>query len=180
MRCKVWRSVIGVIAALSLTTALAGQSAEVHISDAWIRWLPGDAPAGGYLTIVNDGHDSVTLVAVSSPAYRAVSLHQSVTEQGVSKMIAVDTITIGAHSRLEFAAGGYHLMLERAKTTVKPSDHVPVTLRFADGQSVTAEFKVREPGAIPTPSHGSRAQIIPPMPDMPDMPDMPGMPSMHH
>ena len=54
----------------ALALARAGQP-----RDAWARWLPGDLPAGGYVTLVNSGERPISLIAVSSPDYALVSMH---------------------------------------------------------------------------------------------------------
>jgi copper(I)-binding protein len=50
---------------------------------------------------------------------------------------------------------------------IAPGDHVPVTLHFADGRSLTASFEVRKP------ADGAPAKKA--MADMPGMPNMPGV-----
>jgi len=65
---------------------------------------------------------------------------------------------VAAHSSLEFASQGYHLMLAHPTKALKPGDRVPVTLSFAGGHVVTVQFELRRPDA------GVAA------------PDMPGMP----
>lgn len=136
----------------------AEHASAVQVKDAWVRWLPADLPAGGYVTLVNTSDQPLSLLAASCPDYDAVSLHRSRTVAGTSRMVRVEKIVIAAHSRLEFASQGYHLMLERPKSTLKPGDRVLVTLHFAGGAALTVAFELRQPGA------GA------------DMPDMPGMP----
>jgi periplasmic copper chaperone A len=139
--------------------ALGAQDASaVQVRDAWIRWLPGNLPAGGYITLVNTGDRPTSLIAVSSPDYADVSLHRSRNVAGTSQMIPVQVITVAAHSSLEFASQGYHLMLTHPTKTLKPGDRVPVTLSFAGGRVVTVQFELRPPDA------GAAR------------PDMPGMP----
>jgi copper(I)-binding protein len=140
----------------------AQNESAVQIRDAWVRWLPGNLPAGGYVTLVNTGDRPVSLIAASSPDYALVSMHRSHTAAGTSQMLPVNKITVGAHSSLEFAAQGYHLMLERPKKPLQPGDHVSVTLQFADAPAVTVTLVLRPPDA------GA------------EMPDMPGMPGMGH
>jgi copper(I)-binding protein len=143
----------------------------VQVKDAWVRWLPGNLPAGGYVTLVNSGDQPASLVKAASPDYADVSLHRSVSVGGASRMTPVDHIGVAPHSSLEFATQGYHLMLAHPTRTLKPGDHVTLTLTFADGAVLRVAFDVRAPDA-----GAGKAQ----MSDMPDMPDMPGMPGMQH
>jgi hypothetical protein len=146
------------LAWISVCAAARGaENAAVQITDAWVRWLPGKLPAGGYLTLVNSGDRPSSLIAASSPDYAEVSLHRSRNVGGTARMMPVQDITVAAHSTLAFAAHGYHLMLAHPSKPLQPGDRVPVTLQFAGGSSVTVLFELRPPAA------GA------------DMPDMPGM-----
>jgi copper(I)-binding protein len=132
--------------------ALGAQPAPaVQVKDAWVRWLPGDVAAGGYVTLVNSGDQPVRLVAASCPDYAAVSLHRSRNVAGTMRMEPVDQITVAAHSSLQFAAQGYHLMLEHPKRNLQPGDHILVTLSFAGSAALTAPFELRRPDAAAEP-----------------------------
>ena len=119
----------------------------VTAADAWIRWLPGNLPAGGYLTLHNNGDRPQTLTAVSSPDYRAVTLHRTSVHDTVSTMQPVAQVAIPPHQSVSFAAGGYHLMLEQSTRSLQPGDRVSMTLHFADGAALTVPFEVRRPDA---------------------------------
>jgi copper(I)-binding protein len=123
----------------------AGTAAAVRVEDAWIRWLPAGIPAGGYLTLVNDGDRPVVLVAAESPDYGEISLHVTRNQNGMSHMVSVSNIVVAPHSRLSFAAAGYHMMLMQPTVARHPGDEVPITLRFADGGSLSVKFRVRRP-----------------------------------
>lgn len=139
----------------------------VRIAQAWIRWLPANLPAGGYLTLVNDRDEAVTLLAARSAAYASVALHRTLTAGGVTRMVPVAAITVPAHTTLDFAAHGYHLMLMQPLRTVKPGMRVPLVLQFAGGGILHVAALVRPPAAQPD---SGRA-----MKGMPGMADMPGM-----
>ena len=149
------------LACFGVCAAATGtQDASVQITDAWVRWLPGNLPAGGYLTLVNSGDRPSSLIAASCPDYAEVSLHRSRNDAGTARMLPVHDITVAAHSTLAFAAQGYHLMLEHPSKALKPGDRVPVTLSFAGGASMTVLFELRPQAA------GAA------MPDKADMSDM--------
>jgi copper(I)-binding protein len=140
--------------------ATGTRDASVQIADAWVRWLPGDLPAGGYLTLINSGDRPSSLIAASCPDYAEVSLHRSRNVGGTARMMPVHDITVAAHSTLAFATQGYHLMLAHPSKPLKPGDRVPVTLSFAGGSTVTVLFELRPPAAGVD------------MPDRADMSDM--------
>ncbi|WP_449370624.1 copper chaperone PCu(A)C [Thiomonas sp.] len=134
-------------AALSLGLLGSAFAAGIQVTDAWIRWLPANLPAGGYAKVTNDTDKEVKLVGASSPKYGMVMLHQTVNKNGVSNMVHVDAIPIAPHKSMAFTPGDYHIMLMQPKPGIEPGQKVPVTLKFSDGQTVTAEFEVRKPTA---------------------------------
>ena len=149
----------GLLAASALgLMGAAANAPSMQIRDAWARWLPGNLPAGGYVTLINRTDWPISLITASSPDYALVSMHRTRTAAGISQMLPVDKITVEAHSTVEFGAQGYHLMLEHPTRALRPGDQVSVTLQFADSAAVTATLAVRKPGA------GA---------------EMPGMPDMH-
>lgn len=139
---------------LLLLTALvpfaihAAQADQIKASHAWIRLLPGDLPAGGYVTLNNQGESNVTLLSAHSTAYASVMLHQSATDQaGQSTMQMLNQLIIPAHAQVALAPAGYHLMLQQAEHPLKPGDTVDITLNFADGSRLLVPFMVRPANA---------------------------------
>jgi len=137
-------------AAAALVAAMFAPAAHaaagtLSAQDAWVRWLPNDLPAAGYVTLKNDGDQPVDLVGVSSDAYGMVMLHQTVSNGSTQKMVMVHKATVPAHGTLAIAPGGYHLMLEKAKHKVAPGDTVNVKLQFSDGETLDTPFAVKPP-----------------------------------
>ncbi len=137
------------LAAGALSLGLLGSAfaAGIQVTDAWIRWLPANLPAGGYAKVTNDTDKEIKLVGASSPKYGMVMLHQTVNKNGMSNMVHVDAIAIAPHKSMAFTPGDYHIMLMQPKPGIEPGQTVPVTLKFSDGQTVTTEFEVRKPTA---------------------------------
>jgi len=138
--------------ALSIFGSLAAFAPAAHAAagalsaqDAWVRWLPGDLPAAGYVTLKNDGDQPIDLVGVSSDAYGMVMLHQTVSNGSTQKMVMVHKATVPPHGTLAVAPGGYHLMLEKAKHKIAPGDTVNVKLEFSDGETLDTPFTVKSP-----------------------------------
>lgn len=139
------RIVLFVLPAAVLALGLAASAraaAPPGASDAWIRWLPGNLPLAGYVTLTNSSSKALTLVSASSPAFKRIEFHHSVEKNGMSTMQPVDSVTIPAHGKFEFAPGGYHLMLWR-KHSIQAGDRVAVTLHFSGGAALRVEFTVR-------------------------------------
>lgn len=135
------------MALVPLFALLAGPAVAAPppvITHAWIRWLPGSAPLGGYFEVHNRSGKALELVGASGPAFSRIELHRSIRIHGMDKMIHLHSITIPAGVTLRFHPGGYHLMLWRQRP-VAIGDDVDIRLRFADGESDVVRFHVRGP-----------------------------------
>ena len=129
--------------ALVLLVATAGgaQADGLTVSDAWMRALPASVPSGGYFTLHNGTGKPATLTTAQSPGCGMLMLHKSSGMAGMTSMDDVAEVIVPAGGTVRFSPGGYHLMCTGA--TIKPGQHVPVTLNFRGGAKVTATFAVR-------------------------------------
>jgi copper(I)-binding protein len=145
------RTVISLLlAGMSVATSAYGNQAEhVNATHAWVRLLPGDLPAGGYVILQNMADKPAMLVSASSGDYADVMLHQSTMESsGMSQMTMVDRLDIPARGTTVLAPAGYHLMLTNATRALKPGNVVDVKFHFADGSVLDAHFLVRPANAL--------------------------------
>lgn len=133
---------------LVTTGAYASAADQISASHAWIRVLPGELPAGGYVTLKNSGNQTVSLSSASSATYAHVMLHHSSTAGGVSRMSMVNTLAIPAHGSAVLAPAGYHLMLSQPLAPVSPGDTVKLTLKFSDGSTLATDFSARPANAL--------------------------------
>ena len=123
----------------------ADVAATIAVSNAWIRWLPANLPAAGYVTLRNSGDQPATLVTASSRDYGAAMFHESRNQRGVELMLPIDSIQIKPHSQISFAPQSYHIMLMRPTRDIRPGDSVVLSLHFSNGQSLPVQFEVRNP-----------------------------------
>jgi len=142
MPLKSLRPGLALLLVLSMSPAVAASSPA--ITNAWIRWLPGGGPLGGYFVVHNRSDKALELVGASGPAFSRIQLHRSIQVHGMDKMIHLHSITIPAGGTLRFRPGGYHLMLWR-QSPVTIGDHVDIRLRFADGEHETVQFRIKGP-----------------------------------
>ncbi|HEX7325351.1 MAG TPA: copper chaperone PCu(A)C [Rhodanobacteraceae bacterium] len=134
---------VGVLLVAGAVAAAAPATTRVvQVKQPWIRWLPANLPVAGYATIINHGGTALRLVGASSADYGSVMLMQSRLSAGNSSMVPVSHLNVPAHGDVQFAPGNYHIMLSHATQPIEPGDKVPITLRFAGGRSVQAEFPV--------------------------------------
>jgi len=132
-------------AAAPASAAPSSAVAAPQVTEAWIRWLPGDLPAAAYLTVNNPRAAAIVLRGASSADYADVSLHRNEMHDGSMQMLHLDHLAIPAHTTLRFEALGYHFMLMQATKPIKPGDHVMINLRFADAPPMPVVFEVRKP-----------------------------------
>jgi len=143
------QALLFLVTGLLLTGATHATEAEhIRASHAWLRLLPGDLPAGAYVTLKNSGDQPVALKGASSDAYADVMLHQSSSDGGMSRMAMVDSVTVPAHGTATLAPAGYHLMLTKSTHPVKPGDTVRMNLKFADGSTLATDFVARPANAM--------------------------------
>ncbi len=149
------------VAALSLV-ALAGCGSGSSTADAagTLRVIDAtvDVPANpdlGAVRMVVDNRAATAdeLVGASSPDADAVTIHRStVDDQMVSSMEQVEQLDVPARSKVTFAAGGLHVMLEGLHRELEVGDTVELRLTFAEAGTRTVEVQVTEPGTAPDPS----------------------------
>jgi copper(I)-binding protein len=148
MNRPAWRTVLVTVAAVTvLAPALAGDTGALRVQDAWIRAAPpGVSVLAGYMTLVNDADRDAVITGASSPSFRMVEMHRSVSEGGVARMVEQDTLTVPARGRLVLEPNGLHLMLMMPAAPLRPGDAVELSLQLADGRSLGITARVRTPG----------------------------------
>lgn len=137
---------VALAAALAIAIGSAASADGLTIEKPWLRLIIKARPAAGYFTLRNGTDKTVTLTGASSGACGMIMLHESKEVNGVAKMMPVADLKVPAGGTLTFAPGSYHLMCMQPQMAVGQS--VPVTLKFADGRTLTAEFPVMGPGGM--------------------------------
>lgn len=127
--------------------AQAGAANHVSASQAWLRVLPGELPAGAYVTLKNSSDQAVALSGASSTVYAGVMLHRSSRAGGMSRMTMVDSLTVPAHGEASLAPAGYHLMLMKATRPVHVGETIRLMLKFTDGSTLATDFIARPANA---------------------------------
>ena len=128
----------------------AACGAQVMVDAAWVRpTVPGQSVAGAYFKIRSA--KTAYLVAMSSPAAKAVELHRMSLDDNVMKMRPVARLELPASSTVELKPGGYHLMLIDIKHPLVAGERVPLKLIIEDSagrrQTVDVTARVGEASA---------------------------------
>jgi len=102
------------VTALLLFAACSTEQAPLVATDVVVtRPGPGAQMSAGYLTLSNNTADTITIDRVASPEFESVAMHESVLENGISRMYPLAAVTIPAGESVQFKPGGRHLMLMR-------------------------------------------------------------------
>ncbi len=100
------------LACTLLLTACSTNDAPLVAEDVVINApRPAMRMSAGYLTLSNKSDAAITITGVTSPEFAAVEMHESILENGVSRMIELGELSIGAGATVAFEPGGKHLML---------------------------------------------------------------------
>lgn len=126
---------------------VAVKAGDLSLSHGFLKgMLPGQAVAGGYLTVENGGSADDRLVSVASPVADHVEIHEMTMENDVMKMRQLkDGVALPAGQTVEFKPGGFHVMFMGVKTPVRTGESVKVTFTFEKSGSVEAVLPVVDP-----------------------------------
>ena len=123
------------------------QTPMVEVTHPWARATPGHATTGAvYLTLTDHGAaDSLT--GLSTPVADMAMMHESRTENGVAKMVMLDSVALPPHTAVTFRPGAMHIMLTGLKQPLQRGASFPLTLTFAHSGAVTVSVPVMAAGA---------------------------------
>lgn len=102
------------------------------------RPIPGIGMGAGYLTLRNTSSQEIRIDKVSSPDLESVAMHESVLEDGISRMYELQEVNILPGQSVSFEAGGKHLMIQYP---VDARD--TVTLQFYSGTAMLLSINVK-------------------------------------
>ena len=120
-----------------------GVNSALEFEEAWVRATPpGAMMTAGFGRLINHTDASLEITAYTSPDYGDVSLHQTVIENGVSRMREVPELSIPPGSEIELAPGGYHLMLMVPTQASGPHERVVLHIDEAGGRRFSFEIPV--------------------------------------
>ena len=139
---------VALAAALMGASGTAAHAAGLRIEKPWMRFIIKARPAAGYFTLHNETDKTVTLTGASSSACGMMMLHETKEMDGVAKMMHVMGIKVAPGGTFKFEPGAYHIMCMKPQASMVIGKSVPVTLKFADGQTVSAKFPVTGPGGM--------------------------------
>ena len=100
--------------------------------------IPGLSMGAGYLTLRNTTSQRIRIDRVSSPDLESVAMHESVLEDGISRMYELPEVVILPGRSVSFEAGSKHLMIQYP---VDARD--TITLQFYSGKAMLLSIDVK-------------------------------------
>ena len=146
------RRAIAVLGAVTFVAAGCTQghedekmAATVTITDQWASAADTGMTAV-FGTLANSGHHDARIVSATSPAAKAVEMHEVVPDSGGAKTMRPKEggFTIPAGGTHELIPGGDHLMLMDLTAPLQPGADVEMTVVFDDGSSLPITAQVRD------------------------------------
>ncbi|UNK56785.1 copper chaperone PCu(A)C [Pseudoxanthomonas daejeonensis] len=131
--------------AASAATPVPADPACLSLEDGWIRMPPAPRPMlAGFGRIENRCATGQALVAVRSPRFGEVSLHETRLVDGVSRMREIERLPVAAGAEAVLQPGGLHLMLMQPDAALAEGERVPLVLVLEGGREVPATLTVRK------------------------------------
>ena len=122
----------------SIVSACKSESTEPDISmqSAWVRAMPpGMSMTAAYGNFINKLPHPVEIHTFGSDRFGKVSLHRTILEDGVSKMVAVPILLLEPGVQVSLRPGDLHLMMMSPTKQLSPGDQVELRFLSSDGQS---------------------------------------------
>jgi periplasmic copper chaperone A len=130
----------------SATTGASGAApaGTLTVTGAWVRTAPAGADTAAYFTIVNGTATADALVGVSTTVSQSAGLHQTTTDpSGMTGMHMTPMVDVPAGGSVQFAPGGYHVMLVGVIAELKAGDTVVLQFAFQKAGTVKVIAEVR-------------------------------------
>ncbi len=89
-----------------------------------------------YMRITNRGADAVTITAAETQAANQVEFHETIVENEVARMEALDSLVIPAGETLELRPGGKHIMLSQLTADIMPNSRLAFRLTLDSGERI--------------------------------------------
>ena len=125
-----------------LAAATAAASAQVAVSDAWVRGtVEGQSATGAFMQLRSA--DGTVLVGVASPVAGTAEIHEMRMDGAVMRMRPVPKVDLPAGRTVELKPGGYHVMLMNLKAPLKKGDTVPIMLKLQGWDGKPRELEVK-------------------------------------
>jgi len=117
---------------------------NIQVQDAWCRPANEGENSAVYMTILNPTSKDDTLLSATCDEAEMTEIHMSMMDaSGTTRMEKQETVSMPAHSRIEFQPGGLHIMLMGVKKNLRPSEQITIHLHFQKAGKITFSVPVK-------------------------------------
>lgn len=128
-----------------MPSSILADTSKLRFIDGWIKQLPPVVPMrAGYLQINNPGKQEHEIIAFQSDAFDRIEMHESKMQDGMMKMVELESLMLPAGGTVELKPGGKHLMLINPTQNLEVGDRFYVVVTFADETSQRIQLEVRK------------------------------------
>ena len=106
---------------------------------------PGAKVTAGYLTLKNETNTEIDITGAYSPTIAKIEIHRTVIKNDVAKMELQESVRLAPGATVEFAHGGYHLMLMALTKPLSEGQSVDIILTTSVGDMLI-EMPVKKVG----------------------------------
>ena len=139
--------IISILFSAVFILSACGASRDIEVHNPWARPTAKGENAAVYFQIRNQSQNADELIGVSTAAADVAEIHESKMENDVMQMNMVPSIPLGADEEVNFAPGGYHVMLVRINQEFKAGDHIGVILNFKNHEDIVVDVTVGDTSA---------------------------------
>ena len=122
------------------------EPANITVTDAWIRAVPGSDVAAAYFIIHNNGSRAATVIGVRTPAAGSAMIHETSLSGTRSTMRPREQLPLTPGRTVRLAPGGTHVMLMNLQHPLIPGERVALLLLLEGGASIPVTARVRALG----------------------------------
>lgn len=98
--------------------------ADIEIKGGYLRAVPpGQMMSAAFMQLTNNTDREITIIGGSSPAVKAIELHQHTMVDGVMKMRKIPSLSIQPASTVTLKPGGLHIMFIGLKRLLNKGDN---------------------------------------------------------
>ena len=107
------------------------------------RAMAGESSAV-YMQISNRGEADRVIVRAESAAAEEIDFHQTIVEDNIARMEALEMLVIPAGGSLELRPGGTHIMLSGLNEDLRPDEEFSLTLKCDAGEVYELDISIAD------------------------------------
>lgn len=126
-------------------TVLKQGTADIEITDAWIRSAAKGMNTAFFFKVTNKGNETDHLLGASSKIAGAAEVHETyTTDDGRMGMREVESIGIEEGTTIEFKPRFYHVMLIKINNDFLNGEEYEVVLEFENAGKILVKAEVKD------------------------------------